>query len=323
MGDRGLFAQNVIVAVWDFDGTLSPDYMQRPLLQAYGIDETAFFDEVRRLPGYYARAGVQVHEDTCYLGHLLSYVRHGRLPDLTNAKLRESGAQIRFYPGIPELFDRLACILEAPAYRLGDLHLEHYVVSTGLAEIVRGSAIADRLDGIWASEFIEVPAGPGTDLSGQPAAGHISQIARLLDNTTKTRALFEINKGINKLDTVSVNDVIPEEERRVPFQNMVYIADGPSDIPSFSVIKKHGGLTYAVYDPGDEAHFAQAVALQESGRVHAVGPADYREGSQTDMWLRHQIAQIARRMMAQRTDATQRKIGKGPRHLHADKNGAP
>jgi len=316
MSGKGLFSQNVIAVIWDFDKTLSPHYMQRPLFEAYSVDEEAFFAEVNRLPAYYARAGVRVQRDTCYLGHLIAYVRAGKLAGLTNARLRELGGQIQFYPGIPELFDGLARILDVQEFSLGDIHLEHYVVSSGLAEMIRGSAVASRLDGIWASEFVEVPAAPGTDLDAQPETGQISQIATFLDNTTKTRALFEINKGIGKLDSISVNDAIPEEERRVPFRNMIYIADGPSDIPSFSVVKKHGGLAYAVYDPSSQDHFAQAVALLEAGRVHEIGPADYRKGTQTEMWLRHQITRIARRMMAQRTETTESKVAKGPDHFH-------
>ena len=315
MSDKGLFAQNVIAIVWDFDRTLSPHYMQKPLFEAYGVDEDAFWAEVHRLPAYYARAGVHVQRDTCYLGHLLSYVKHGRLPGLTNAKLREFGGAIEFFPGIPQFLSDLAEVLAAPAFRLGELRLEHYVASTGLAEMIRGSAVAPLLEGIYASEFIEVPAAPGADLDAVPEPGPIGQIAGFLNNTTKTRALFEINKGVNKLDSISVNDNIPENERRVPFKNMIYVADGPSDVPSFSVVKRSGGLTYAVYDSDSEHQFAQAVRLHENGRVHMIGPADYRPGTQTDKWFRLQIKAIAERMIAERRSATERQIGKEPFHL--------
>ncbi|MDP2325681.1 MAG: HAD family hydrolase, partial [Gammaproteobacteria bacterium] len=257
MSDKGLFLQNIIAIIWDFDKTLTPQYMQGPLFRAYGIDEKAFWREVNGLPEYYARAGVHIQPDTSYLGHLLTYVKEGIMPDLTNARLRALGAEIAFFPGIPELFGELRDILKAPEYEEGDLRLEHYVVSTGLAEMIRGSHIAEHLSGIWASEFIEAPARPGDDLHGQPGSGPISQIAGFLDNTTKTRAIFEINKGVNKLKNVSVNDLIPEEDRRVPMKNMIYVADGPSDIPSFSVVRKHGGLAYAVFQPASETQFAQ------------------------------------------------------------------
>jgi hypothetical protein len=315
MNAKGLFLQNIIAVIWDFDKTLSPQYMQEPLFRAYDINTEAFWREVRALPEYYARAGIHVQRDTCYLGHLLTLVREGKLAGLTNARLRELGAEINFFDGVPGIFDRLQTELDNPPYREGDLRLEHYVVSTGLAELIRGSAIAGRLSGIWASEFIETPAKPGGDLSAAPEPGPICQIAGLLDNTTKTRALFEINKGVNKLPGATVNQMIPEDERRVPFRNMIYVADGPSDIPCFSVVRKHGGLAYAVYQPDSAEHFQQAVSLHEAGRVDACGPADYTENSQTAMWLRLKVRKIAGRIMEDRRRALESRVSREPEHL--------
>ena len=318
--EQGLFLQNVIAVIWDFDKTLSPHYMQKPLFDEYGVDEQRFWNEVQRLPAYYARAGIYLPEETAYVGHLLTYVRCGRMPGLTNAKLRALGERIEFFPGTEDLFDRLNAVLDASSFREGDLKLEHYVVSTGLAELVRGSAIAGKLAGIWGSELIEEPAGPDADLEQAPLSGPVSQIANLLDHTTKTRALFEINKGVNKLPGMSVNDSVPEEDRRVPFSNMIYIADGPSDIPSFSVVHGQGGLTYAVYDPASPEQFAQAVRLLEEDRVDAYGPADYREGGQTMMWLRLQVERLAARIMENRTRNLDSRVGKRPMHVHPPAN---
>ena len=313
MSEKSLFQQNVIAVIWDFDRTLSPHYMQQPLFEEYGVDPAVFWREVNELPTYYERSGIHVQRDTCYLGHLLSYVRAGIFQGLTNAKLRELGARIRFFPGIPDLFDHLNTIL--PIYPDLGLSLEHYVVSTGLAEMVRGSAIASRLSGIWASEFIETPAEPNTDLNGTPPSGPISQIAGFLDNTTKTRALFEINKGVNVVAHLSVNDTIPEAERRVPFRNMIYIADGPSDIPSFSVVRRGGGKTFAVYDPTYKDQFAQVDELLHQGRVDAYGPADYRIGAQTCMWIELQVRRIAERIWKERKSVFEKQVGRSPIHL--------
>lgn len=315
MHQKGLHLQNVIALIWDFDKTLSPQYMQAPLFAEYGIDESVFWKEVNALPAYYLRAGVTVQPDTCYLGHLLTYVRTGRMPGLSNERLRSLGVSITFFPGILGLFDRLRTILDAPEYKEGDLRLEHYVVSTGLTEMIKGSAIAPSLSGIWASEFIESPAEPGDDLHGTPPPGAISQIAGFLDNTTKTRAIFEINKGVNKLPGINVNDMIAEEDRRVPIRNMIYLADGPSDIPSFSVIRKHGGLAYAVYDAASEKQFEQVEALHRTGRVDDYGPADYEDGSKTDMWLRLNVRRIADRIMEDRRAALASRLQPGPRHI--------
>jgi hypothetical protein len=318
MADKGLFLQNIIAIIWDFDKTLSPKYMQAPLFRAYGVDEREFWKEVNALPDYYGRVGITIQPDTSYLGHLLTYVKEGIMPDLSNARLRELGAEIDFFPGIPRLFSELQSVLEAPEYREGDLRLEHYVVSTGLTEMIRGSKIAEHLSGIWASEFIESPARPGADLSAPPTSGPIAQIAGFLDNTTKTRAIFEINKGVHKLKNVSVNDLIPEEDRRVPMKNMIYVADGPSDIPSFSVVRKHGGLAYAVYQQDSEAQFAQVDELLQADRVDAYGPADYTSASQTAMWLRRHVKKAADRILADREKALESRRASSPVHLSDD-----
>ena len=309
---KSLFLQNVIAIIWDFDKTLSPHYMQKPLFEYYDIDEEAFWREVNMLPDYYARAGIAVQRDACYLGHLLTYVHSGRMAGLSNARLRELGANITFYDGIPDIFARLKNVLNAPQYQEGDLRLEHYVVSTGLAEMIRGSAVAPHLSGIWASQFIETPAPPNLSPDATPDPGEITQIAGLLDNTTKTRAIFEINKGVNKRPDISVNDMLPPSERRVPVCNMVYVADGPSDVPSFSVMRRHGGMAYAVYEPGSPSHFAQVEELLRTGRVDACGPADYQEGGQTSMWLERQVVRIADRMISERVRTLENHVARGP-----------
>ena len=94
----------------------------------------------------------------------------------------------------------------------------------------------------------------------------------VIDNTTKTRALFEINKGTNKNPAMDVNAKIAPEDRRIPFQNMIYIADGPSDIPSFSVVKGHGGKAYGVYNPDRPDEFAQNDRLQHAGSHRPLRP---------------------------------------------------
>lgn len=314
MGGQGLFLQNVIAVIWDFDRTLSPHNMQKPIFDAYGIDEVAFWDEVNRLPAYYRRVGVEVPTDTSYLGHLLSYVKHGKMPGLSNAKLRELGADIELFPGLPECFDSLKTLLEQEQYREADLRLEHYVVSTGLTAMIAGSRLAAHIDGTWASSFIEEAAAPGGDLDAVPASGEISQIAGFLDNTTKTRAVFEINKGVNMNAGISVNDTIGQEDRRVPIPNMIYVADGPSDIPSFSVVRRNGGLAYAVYDPEQQERFEQAVELRNTDRVDGYGPADYRESSETYRWLSLHIRKIADRMIGERAETTKSRVRKGPTH---------
>jgi len=315
MPQGSLFRQDVIALIWDFDRTLSPDFMQKPIFDAYGIDEDTFWREVGGLPQYYAKAGVTVQRDTCYVMHLLSYVQAGILRDLSNTRLEELGGAIRFFAGLPEAFDELRAVLDVPAYASAELKLEHYVVSTGLEAMIRGSAIYPHVDGIWASGFIETPAGPNYDPKGEPKGGVISQVAGLLDNTTKTRAIFEINKGVNVApEAISVNDTIAESDRRVPIQQMIYIADGPSDVPSFSVVQQRGGRTLAVYDPDKKERLRQADELRKSGRVDMIGEADYRESSQTFRWLKLQIEDIAEEIVANRKAAAKSRVTRSPHH---------
>jgi hypothetical protein len=332
-----LHPQNVIALVWDFDKTLIPGYMQDPIFREYQIDDLAFWREVNALPGYCLRFGVHMHPDSAYLNHLLTYVHHGRMPGLTNARLRELGGRIQFHPGLPEFFrtvkEELARIPDAQRF---ELRLEHYIVSTGLREMIEGSAIRPYVDGIWASEFIESPPPPGFDPDAtvnldaveRPGAlfdvHAISQIAVAYDNTSKTRALFEINKGSNTQAGIDVNAKMRQEDRRVPFKNMIYIADGPSDVPAFSVMRQSGGTAYAVYLSDKDSERAredsrrsleQVERLRKDGRVDHYGPADYRPESPTADWLLMRIRQIAEGIVAERREALKARVGAPPVHL--------
>lgn len=305
-----LFTQTIVAMVWDFDKTLIPGYMQAPLFRRFGVDEKTFWGEVNALEAQYrARGCEQVSGELAYLNHILAYVRRGTFAGLSNALLEALGAELDFYPGLPEFFGELrALVADEPAFAHHDITLEHYVVSTGFTRTIRGSAVAAELDGVWGCEFVE-------DLDG--GGDEIAQIGYVLDNTTKTRAVFEINKGVNKHpDRISVNANLPESERRIPFQNIVYVADGPSDVPVFSVVKRNGGRTYGVYNPGHDKEFRQINELQRQGRVQSFGPADYRPGSQTYMWLSNAVREIAERIVRDREDALGDRVGQPPKHLN-------
>jgi hypothetical protein len=114
---------------------------------------------------------------------------------------------------------------------------------------------------------------------------------------------------------IDVNAKIPDEDRRVPFQNMIYIADGPSDIPVFSIVNHFGGRTFAVYQPGSKEEFSQVNNLQKQGRVQSFGEAVYTEGSQTAMWIKNAVNEIADLIVVNRDRALGDKIGKPPRHI--------
>lgn len=330
MATTTLFTQNIIACIWDFDKTLIPEYMQVPLFRRYDVVDQDFWTETNTLIEVYRRRGYHVSGENGYLNHLLSYVKHGKMAGLNNKILRECGREIRLYPGLPEFFAQSReWVKEKPEFEKHEFKLEHYIVSTGLAEMIRGSAIAPEVDGIWACEFIENPLPPG--FIGQKefdiqAEAEIAQIGALIDNTTKTRALFEINKGTNKNPEIDVNANIALEDRRIPFQNMIYIADGPSDVPCFSVVKKNGGMAYAVYNPESGAEFEQNDRLRQVGRIDHYGPADYTPNSPTTRWLKMHVQAMCSRIAANRESAISAKVSRPPRHLNSKsdkKNPAP
>jgi hypothetical protein len=315
-----LFTQNIIACIWDFDKTLIPEYMQSPLFRRYGVDEATFWAETNALVENYHRRGYTLSGEISYLNHLLTYVLSGRMAGLNNAVLLRCGAEIKFYPGLPEFFSASkAWVADKQEYRKHDIRLEHYVVSTGLAQMIRGSAIASHVDGVWGCEFIENPLQPGflqqkeLDLK---ADAEIAQIGTVIDNTTKTRAIFEINKGTNRNPAIDVNSMIAAEDRRIPFQNMIYVADGPSDVPSFSVVKRNGGFAYGVYNPAKPEEYAQNDRLRQVGRIDHYGPADYTAASSTSQWLRLQVQGMCERIVRDREAAVAQKTARPPRHLN-------
>jgi hypothetical protein len=317
-----LAPQNIIALIWDFDKTLIPGYMEAPLFDHFGVDARRFWDEVDHMAEFYGRAGSDlVGRDMLYLDHILTYVREGKFPGLTNKLLRELGRKIELYPDVPQFFNQMSkSVGSHPDFADHGIRVEHYIVSTGLRQMILGSAIAPEVDGVWANEFADAIPIPGyldenRDRLLENEEREVSHIIYSIDNTTKTRALFEINKGSNKNAAISVNAKVPRLQRRVPFENMIYIADGPSDVPSFAVMRRYGGMTYAVYAPQSMGAFEQANRLLEQGRVQAFGEADYREGSQTYMWLLHSVERIGERIVDDRLTAISESLGEAPGHV--------
>ncbi|MDR2720964.1 MAG: haloacid dehalogenase-like hydrolase [Puniceicoccales bacterium] len=312
---------NVIACIWDFDKTLTPCYMQEVLFEEYGVDLKQFWQEVNALPEAYAKHGISVSVDSIAMNHMLTYVKSGLLRGLTNRKLFEIGSKIKFFDGLPEFFEKIKNFIGGEErnqrYRIT---LEHYIISSGLAEVIRGSSIAKYVNGIYACELIEDPLPPNFLRDGveYKSGGEIQQIGRMIDNTQKTRCIFEINKGCNKDPSININSAISCADRRIIMENMIYIADGPSDIPAFTVVRHEGGYAYAVYNENSEAEFAQNDKMLTDNRIDAYGPANYTDNSPTVRWIRMKLTQICDRI-AQKTEALMRSvIGAPPVHIHED-----
>ncbi len=289
----------IIAILWDFDKTLITDYMQTPLFEHYGVDGLRFWDEVNALPDFHAREGTDLlASDFLYLNHILAYVRRGRFPGLNNEVLRSFGAKQNLAQGVPEIFEHIAAfVANDELFRSAGIQVEHYVISTGLRQIVLGSPVAPHVRHVWGCEFLEREAPPGfLDGAAEEIRERvICEIGYVIDHTTKTRAVFEINKGVRENLGIDVNSRIPKSQRRIPFENMIYIADGPSDIPSLSVVKQNGGKTFGAFQPDSPRDFEQAKLLLDQERVDDVWPADYRPGSKACTSLLDQISEIGRR----------------------------
>lgn len=300
---------NIIAIVWDFDKTLVNGYMQDPIFEEYGVDAKTFWDEVNGLPERYKAEGVLVNPDTIYLNHFIHYVKSGKFPGLNNEKLKEFGSKLRFYNGVPEIFESTCAVVDESVYREYDIRVEHYIVSTGMKKIIEGSVVQPAVENIWGCDFIEE-----IDEHGERV---ISEIGYTIDNTSKTRALFEINKGVHNSERpgIDVNTSIPEEHRRVQFINMVYVADGPSDIPSFSLVNKNGGATFAIYPRGDVKAMRQVEKMRQEGRVQMFAEADYSDGTTANMWLCEKVREMADAIRERERRTLMDESSPSPHHL--------
>ncbi len=148
---------NIIAVIWDFDKTLVDGYMQDPIFQEYNVDSHEFWNEVNGLPEKYKKEqDVKVNPETIYLNQFIRYAREGIFKDLNNDKLREFGTKLKFYNGIPEIFEKTKNVIEGnQKYSEFGIKVEHYIVSTGITQIIKGSIVNKYVDGIWGCEFIE------------------------------------------------------------------------------------------------------------------------------------------------------------------------
>lgn len=299
---------NINAVIWDCDKTLVDGYMQDPIFKKYNVDAHDFWEEVNSIPKQLEKQGVRVNADTYYLNHFIKCAHNGTFPGLNNAMLREFGKAQQFYPGIPEIFKRTKeMFVDDKTYSEYGIQVEHFIVSTGFAELIRGSELMPYVDGVWGCELLDAPDKDGNDV--------LSEIVYTIDNTTKTRAIFEINKGIGKLPGINVNSKIPKELRRVQFENMIYIADGPSDIPAFSLVNQNGGATFAIYPKGDIKAMRQVEQMRADGRVDMYAEADYSEGTTAYMWITSKIQEIADRIRNNEKGKILASTSATPRHL--------
>jgi hypothetical protein len=290
--------RNTIAIIYDYDQTLSPSYMQDDVIfPAFGINAERFWkrcDDLVRTEGY--------DHELAYMKCLLDYLSLDRP---TNEQLRQLGAGMKLFKGLPEMFEEFKVDLLGAQHVANGIHVDHFVVSSGLKILIDGSRIRPYLREVFGCEYAE------------DSEGKISFPKRVISHTQKTQYLFRINKGLLDL-AQDVNDHMPDQIRPVPFQNMIYIGDGPTDVPCFAIMRKNGGHAIAVYNPDDpsRASFRKCYDLSSrADRVRHIAPSDYRRGGHLRLLLEEMVREIAEGMLSERKIAAETGLIPAPKYL--------
>ena len=259
----------IVAFLYDFDKTLcTTDMEDYAFIPSLGMTPREFwslangFGHANRMDGILAYMYTMIQE---------SEKRH--LP-FTRESLREMGRDIVLFPGVRDWFRR---INDFGAQQ--GVQVEHYVISSGLREIIEGSGISQAFKEIYASEFYY-------DEAGRPVWPKLT-----VNFTAKTQFVYRINKGVLDVsDDKTLNDSMPDDSKRVPFTNMVYMGDGLSDVPCMKMMRAYGGQAIAVYQESNRMGVEDLLA---KGRVDFIFPADYSEGTALDQTVKNIIRKMA------------------------------
>ena len=261
--------------IYDFDGTLSEGNIQEhSFIPSLNINIEDFWREVKEI----SKAN-DADQILVYMHQMLKIAKE-KGQNITKKMLREHGASAPLFKGTNDWFDR---INKYSSTR--NLHLEHYIISSGIHEMILGCPISKYFKNIYASKFIYEDG-----IAKWPGIG--------INYTTKTQYLFRINKGIeNSWDDKRLNTFMPSDERPTPFTRMIFIGDGETDIPSMKMVRIQGGHSIAVFDPkkwemSDTKKLVRRLISED--RVSFVAPADYLEDSQLDVTIKGILGKIAR-----------------------------
>ncbi|MBB3232847.1 HAD family hydrolase [Halomonas stenophila] len=267
--------------VYDFDGTLAKgNCAEHGLMPALDLsDKAEFWPEVHRKN--HERDGDEI---LTYLGELALRAREvGKQTELSPERLQLHGESIPLFPGVEGWFDAVNRFASDQG-----IALSHYIVSSGLEEMIRGTPVAKYFKKIFGCRY-----------HYDEEAGFAKWPAVAIDYTTKTQYLFRINKGIeNSWDNKKVNEYIEPQDRPFPFDRMIYFGDGDTDIPAMKMVKAQGGCSIAVFDgeKWNEGKTQEKIEkLISEDRASYVVSGDYSVGSQLDVTVRGILRLYARR----------------------------
>lgn len=248
----------IVAICYDFDKTLSPDDMQaQGYIQSVGYDVAQFWQESDEL--------ACKNEMDSNLAYMYKMVQEAEGNLVFNKKaLAEYGARVKLFAGVESWFER---IRQYGAEQ--GVVVEHYIISSGLKEMIEGTRIADAFERIYASSFYF------------NERGVVRWPAQVVNYTNKTQFLFRISKGVLDINDAGVNDYFPPEQIRIPFRNIVYIGDSDTDVPCMKLVNSYGGHSIGVYNPetGDKN---KVLKMVRENRIRYFAPADYNEGSEMD-----------------------------------------
>lgn len=270
-GRKGKEDKPVLAVCYDFDKTLSPDDMQaQGYIQSVGYDVKSFWRGANALA---AENGMDNN-----LAYMYKMVREAEGNFILNKKaLADYGSKVKLYKGASDWFGRMK------RYGLENgVIVEHYIISSGLKEMIEGTDIAKRgaFEKIYASSFYFNERG----VAVWPA--------QVINYTNKTQFLFRISKGVLDINDGGVNDSIPPEDIRVPFRNIIYIGDSDTDIPCMKLVNTYGGHAIGVFDP-ERQDKSKVYKMIRDNRIRYIAPADYSEGEELDRLMKNIIAKTA------------------------------
>ncbi len=252
------YEKRTIALVYDFDGTLCPRPMQEyAFLPKIGVDAAAFWKESNKI------ALEQGADPLITYMHLLYKKAKAAGIRIDREDLVAQGRQVELFPGVMTWFDEIDAYVRTHE-QAENVGVRHYLISSGLAEIIEGTPIYKRFHNVFASEYWF-------------EAYDLPYPKRVITDTGKTQYLFRINKGVENLSH-SINNHMPENVRPIPFSHMVYYGDGDTDVPSMAVMRKNGGHAISVHAPGKPKE--KCIDLFKAGRCDFFAAADYRKGSE-------------------------------------------